>query len=76
MQREALMFGGDQAGAPEQAELEDLMSALYRLTLPETPLPLRSVSATNRVMIWTEKEAVRKQVSQQCLSRSEIVLIC
>ena len=68
MQREALMFGGDQAGAPEQAELEDLMSALYRLTLPETPLPLRSVPASNRVMIWTEKEAVRKQVRKYQLT--------
>ena len=58
MQREALMFGGDQSGA----DLEDLMSALYRLTLPETSLPLRPVPATNRAMIWTEKEAVRKQV--------------
>ena len=75
MQREALMFGGDsshsrhscqqqgQSGQPEQPELDDLMSALYRLTLPETPLPLRVPAATNRVMIWTEKEAVRKQVS-------------
>ena len=60
MQREALMFGGDQSGA----DLEDLMSALYRLTLPETSLPLRPVPATNRAMIWTEKEAVRKQISQ------------
>ena len=76
MQREALMFGGDQAGAaaaaaggpPEQAELEDLMSALYRLTLPETPLPLRTVAASNRVMIWTEKEAVRKQVRKYQLT--------
>jgi len=40
------------------------MSALVRLTLPETPLPLRVVPATNRVMIWTEKEAVRKQINQ------------
>lgn len=40
------------------------MSALVRLTLPETPLPMRVKSAANRVMIWTEKEAVRKQISQ------------
>ena len=72
MARETLMFGGDhshshsqpgQSSQPEPAELDDLMSALVRLTLPETPLPLRVVPATNRVMIWTEKEAVRKQVS-------------
>ena len=87
MQREALMFGGDSShssqqpgpsGQPELPELDDLMSALYRLTLPETPLPLRVVpAATNRVMIWTEKEAVRKQVSHSDrLFDLNIFMIC
>ena len=64
------MFAGEpsqpsqpaQADGGDQPELEDLMSALVRLTLPETPLPMRVKPAANRVMIWTEKEAVRKQV--------------
>ena len=43
-------------------EMDDLMSALYRLTMPETPIPLRVKPTANRAMIWTEKEAVRKQV--------------
>ena len=70
MQREALMFGGEEVNEtqhdhncpPDLHEMDDLMSALYRLTMPETPIPLRVKPAANRAMIWTEKEAVRKQV--------------
>ena len=73
-QREALMFGGEGEARDQQEsqqvyheppglhEMDDLMSALYRLTLPDTPIPLKVKPAANRVMIWSEKEAVRKQV--------------
>ena len=73
-QREALMFGGEGEARDQQDsqqvyheppglhEMDDLMSALYRLTLPDTPIPLKVKPAANRVMIWSEKEAVRKQV--------------
>ena len=65
--REALLFSGREE--PEARTLEagqdspDLASALQRLTLPSLPLiPPVSVLPSQKAMIWTEKEAVRKQV--------------
>ena len=58
--REALLFGGEAEPRPE-ADLE-LPSALTRLALPSvisTPVP---ATLSQKAMIWTEKEAVRKQV--------------
>ena len=67
--REALLFSGREE--PEARTLEtgqdspDLASALQRLTLPSLPLiPPVSVLPSQKAMIWTEKEAVRKQVSK------------
>ena len=58
--REALLFGGE-AEHRQEPDLE-LTSALTRLALPSvisTPVP---ATLSQKAMIWTEKEAVRKQV--------------
>ena len=59
--REALLFGGE-AEHRQEPDLE-LTSALTRLALPSvisTPVP---ATLSQKAMIWTEKEAVRKQVT-------------
>ena len=64
--REALLFGREEESRTETDSL-DLSSALQRLTLPSLPLiPPVSVLPSQKAMIWTEKEAVRKQVRQKC----------
>jgi len=65
LQREALLFGGDGEEVNRLQPDPDLASALQRLTLPSTSScnPLHPL-VTQKAMIWTEKEAVRKQVTQ------------
>ena len=66
LQREALIFSADgdtqsqpvPDAAPDQSD-PDLATALYKLSLVETCLPS---SVSQKAMIWTEKEAIRKQV--------------
>jgi len=62
-QREAAIFGGDDQSVKDSNS--DLSAALQRTISPET-LGASSVSAsiTPRAMIWKEKEAMRKQVTQ------------
>ena len=66
--REALLFSGreePEARTLEAGDTPDLISALQRLTLPSLPLiPPVSVLPSQKAMIWTEKEAVRKQVRE------------
>ena len=66
LQREALLFGGDGEEVNRLQPEPDLASALQRLTLPSTSScnPLHPL-VTQKAMIWTEKEAVRKQVEQR-----------
>jgi len=66
LQREALIFSADgetltDSGppAPDPGD-PDLATALYKLSFVET-LPS---SVSQKAMIWTEKEAIRKQVTQ------------
>jgi hypothetical protein len=68
LQREALIFSADGEtmtdsgpAAPDPGD-PDLATALYKLSFVET-LPS---SVTQKAMIWTEKEAIRKQVG--CVS--------
>jgi len=63
LQREALIFCGEgdtvtDSALPDQDQ--DLASAMYKLSFVE---PLQS-SVAHKAMIWTEKEAIRKQVTQ------------
>ena len=65
--REALLFSGreeTEARTQEAGDTPDLTSALQRLTLPSLPLIPVSVLPSQKAMIWTEKEAVRKQVRE------------
>lgn len=64
LQREAMLFSGDGDEDNRLQPEPDLASALQRLALPSTSgcNPLHSC-VTQKAMIWTEKEAVRKQVS-------------
>jgi len=63
LQREALIFCGEgdtvtDSALPDQDP--DLTSAMYKLSFVE---PLQT-SVAHKAMIWTEKEAIRKQVTQ------------
>ena len=70
--REALLFGREEEVRAE-TDSADLSSALQRLTLPTLPLiPPVSVLPSQKAMIWTEKEAVRKQVRSRRLFISHL----
>jgi len=63
LQREALIFCGEgdtvtDSAPPDQDQ--DLASAMYKLSFVE---PMQT-SVAHKAMIWTEKEAIRKQVTQ------------
>jgi len=59
-QREAALFGGEDQ--PSKDSNLDLSAALQRSIAPETSSV--STSITPKAMIWKEKEAMRKQVTQ------------
>ena len=65
--REALLFGREEETRTEtETESGDMSSALQRLALPTLPLiPPVLLSPSQKAMIWTEKEAVRKQVRKK-----------
>jgi len=63
LQREALIFCGDGDTMTDSAPTDqenDLASAMYKLSFVE---PVQK-SVAHKAMIWTEKEAIRKQVTQ------------
>jgi len=59
LQREALIFCADTETDTEQGS--DLASAMYKLSFIE---PVQHTTVAQKAMIWTEKEAIRKQVTQ------------
>jgi len=63
LQREALIFCGDGDTMTDSAPTDqenDLATAMYKLSFVE---PVQK-SVAHKAMIWTEKEAIRKQVTQ------------
>ena len=55
--REALLFGPEESLDPGHETSPDLSSTLEKLSLPTIPTTI-----CQKAMIWTEKEALRKQV--------------
>ena len=57
--REALLFGPEESLDPGHEMSPDLSSTLEKLSLPTIPTTI-----CQKAMIWTEKEALRKQVER------------
>jgi len=61
LQREARLFGAEgEVATADEDEVEQTEDALFKLTVEGIP----GLGLAQKAMIWTEKEAVRKQVMQ------------
>ena len=66
--REALLFGPEESLDPGHETSPDLSSTLEKLSLPTIPTTI-----CQKAMIWTEKEALRKQVEFKEMTHKQLL---